>query len=291
MNMQQPAEMTFLDLIKILVQYKWVMLIVFISVQVGAVVYSYTATNVYSAEVIVASADSGGSGGGLSSIMAAMGGGGGLGSMVGRRASVSQGMATLESEQFIRKFIEENNLLPILYANRWDSETSDWKASTSDNKPRLSDGYRKFSNTLTIDDPESGLYTLKIRWTDPDVAANWANTLIFRLNERLRSTAIQEANQTIDFLKKEVEKTRIVELQQAIYFMIEEQINIRTMANIRQEYAFKVIGPAIAPELDQFVSPRRPLIFILAICAGLILGMFAGWFVYAIQYLRTELNN
>jgi uncharacterized protein involved in exopolysaccharide biosynthesis len=291
MNAQQPQEITFLDLVKILITHKWVMLIVFVSVQVGAGIYSYTATHVYRAEILVSSADTKGSSGGLSSLMSAMGGGTGLASIGVRREKIVNAIATLRSEQFIRGFITENNVLPILYADNWDSETSDWKAPTVDNKPRLSDGSRAFKGIMTIDEGKNGLVTLTINWTDPDVAANWANKLVFKLNEQLRSSAIQEANQTIVFLNKEVEKTRIVELQQAIYFMIEEQINIRTMANIRQEYAFKVISAAIAPELDQYFSPRRSYIFILAIFLGLVLGAIASWLLYGIQHLRTEMDN
>jgi uncharacterized protein involved in exopolysaccharide biosynthesis len=287
MNAQQPQEITFLDLVKILITHKWVMLIVFASVQIGAAIYSYTATHVYRAEIIVSAAQGGGSSGGLSSLMSAMGGTTGFASIGVRRDKIVNAIAKLGSEQFIRNFIIENNMLPILYADSWDSETSDWKAD----KPRLSDAYRKFKRILQIQEEKSGLVTLKINWTDPDVAANWANKLVFKLNEQLRSSAIQEANQTIVFLNKEVEKTRIVELQQAIYFMIEEQINIRTMANIRQEYAFKVISAAIAPELDQYFSPRRSYIFILAIFLGLVLGAFASWLLYGIQHLRTEMDN
>jgi uncharacterized protein involved in exopolysaccharide biosynthesis len=222
MNTQTSKEITLLDFVKILVRHKWLMLIVFISVQVGSAIYSYSATPVYEAEVLLAAADAGTSGGGLSSLMSRMGGAsGGLGSLVGRRDKMSQGIATMKSQQFIREFIEENNLLPILYADRWDSETSDWKVSSSDEIPRLSDGYKKFDNTILriVENSKSGLVAMTIEWTDPDLAAKWANNLTFRLNEKLRSRAIREANQTILFLNKEAEKTRIVELQQAIYFL------------------------------------------------------------------------
>ena len=288
MNEQSSQEITFLDLIRILIQHKWVMLVVFVLVQVGAAVYAYKATVTYKVAVIVAPSADRGSAGGLSSIMNAVGGGGALAG-IGRFEQTSQGMAILESEQFLREFINQNNLLPILYAGRWDSKTSDWKDPGSDDVPRISDAYRKFNSKLSVSDPNGGLVTLNIVWTDPDLAAKWANELIFTLNERLRSIAIKEANQTIDYLNKEVEKTRIVELRQAIYFMIEEQINIRTMANIQQEYAFKVISPAIAPELDQYSSPRYSLIFVLALIFGVVLGAMACWVIYGIQRLREEI--
>ena len=287
MNEQPPQEISFLDLIRILIQHKWVMLVVFVLVQVGAAVYAYRATVTYKVEVLVAPSADRGSAGGLSSIMNAVGGGALAG--IGRFEQTSQGMAILESEQFLREFINQNNLLPILYAGQWDSTASDWKDPGLDDVPRISDAYRKFNSMLSVSDPNGGLVTVSIVWKDPDLAANWANDLVFTLNERLRSIAIKEANQTIDYLNKEVEKTRIVELRQAIYFMIEEQINIRTMANIQQEYAFKVISPAIAPELDQYSSPRYSLIFGLALILGVVLGVMACWVIYGIQRLREEI--
>lgn len=289
MNEQPPQEISFLDLIRILIQHKWVMFVVFVLIQVGAAVYAYKATLTYKVGVIVAPSAETGSSGGLSSIMNAVGGGGALGAFARSREQVSQGMAILQSEQFVREFIQKNNLLPVLYASRWDSTTSDWKEPDSDDVPRISDGYRKFNSILNVSDEDSGLVQLDVVWSNPDLAAKWANDLVFTLNERLRSIAIKEANQTIDYLNKEVEKTRIVELRQAIYFMIEEQINIRTMANIQQEYAFKVISPAIAPELDQYSSPRYPLIFALALIFGVVLGAMACWVIYGIQRLREEI--
>jgi len=290
MNEQPPQEITFLDLIRVLVRYKWVMLFVFVLVQVGAAVYAYRATLTYDVTVIVAPSADTGSSGGLSSIMNNFGGGA-LGAFTRQRDQVSQGMAILTSEQFVRQFIQKNNLLPILYAGRWDSTTSDWKESDSGEVPRISDAYRKFNRMLDVSDNDSGLVELRISWKDPNLAAKWANDLVFTLNERLRSSAIKEANQTINYLNKEVEKTRIVELRQAIYFMIEEQINIRTMANIQQEYAFKVISPAIAPELDQYSSPRYSLIFALALICGFPLGAIACWIIYGIQRVREEMMS
>lgn len=288
MNEQAPQEISFLDLIRVLIRYKWAMLVVFVLVQVGAAVYAYRATLTYNVTVIVAPTTDTGSSGGLSSIMNSFGGGA-LGAFTRQRDQISQGMAILKSEQFVRQFIQKNNLLPILYANRWDSTTAEWKESDSGEVPRISDAYRKFNRILDVSDDDSGLVELRISWTDPKLAAKWANDLVFTLNERLRSIAIKEANQTINYLNKEVEKTRIVELRQAIYFMIEEQINIRTMANIQQEYAFKVISPAIAPELDQYSSPKYSLIFALALVAGVLLGAMVCWIIYGIQRLREEM--
>jgi len=79
----------------------------------------------------------------------------------------------------------------------WD-ET--WDVGDPDDVPRLSDAFEKFDDIRTIKEEDSGLITLSIEWTDPVLAAEWANDLVWRLNERLRSDAITEADETIKFL-------------------------------------------------------------------------------------------
>ncbi|MDP6653468.1 MAG: GNVR domain-containing protein, partial [Gammaproteobacteria bacterium] len=106
----------------------------------------------------------------------------------------------------------------------------------------------------------------------------------------MRTGAITEANKTIDYLNEEVEKTRIVELQQAIYFMIENQINLRTMANVRKEFAFKIISAAIPPDIDRYVKPQRLIIIAIGLVAGFVVGVFLSFLLYAIKRIRVELE-
>lgn len=292
MNDSRDDEITFLDLVRILVQYKYVSLVVFLLTVGGGVASAVLSTPVYRAELIFAPAEEGTSMGSSSTVLSRLGGFAGLGlGRLGRQDKVTQGVATLTSQQFTREFIQEQNLLPILFADRWDAEKSEWRVESPEEIPRLSDAYRKFDSIRIVDEGDNSLITLAIEWTDPALAAEWANDLITRLNDKLRLQAIEEANETIEFLNKEVEKTRIVQLQQAIYFMLEEQINVRTMANIRQEFAFKVISPAIAPELDRYVSPNRPLIVILSAVLGVFLGILMSCLIYGIQRVRAELKT
>ncbi|MND03148.1 hypothetical protein D3C83_228340 [compost metagenome] len=48
------------------------------------------------------------------------------------------------------------------------------------------------------------------------------------------------------------------------------------LANVRQEYAFRVIDPAKIPEERQW--PNRVLIALLGFCAGLVAGTFTAVF-------------
>jgi capsular polysaccharide biosynthesis protein len=188
-------------------------------------------------------------------------------------------------------FIRDNNLLPVLFANKWDAEAREWAVDDPEDIPSLSDGYVLFEkNVLEVTEEDTGMVTVAIKWSDAERAAAWANQLVQRINQNLRSRAIDEANRTIEYLNSEVEKTLIVEVRQAIYFMIESQINMRTMANVREEYAFKVISPAYPPERDRFVEPNRFLILIGAVVLGPVFGIFACFLLFALKKIRVELS-
>ena len=65
----------------------------------------------------------------------------------------------------------------------------------------------------------------------------------------------------------------MVGVQQAIYRLIEEQINTVMLANVREEYAFKVIDPAVVPDIDQYEWPKRALILVLGAGLGLLFAL------------------
>lgn len=295
-NPYTAEELTFLELLKVLGDYRWLIVAVTAAVVITATVLAFTLTPVYRAEVLIAPADSGSgaSTGGISSLVSRLGSLSGFGgfSRLAQQDQMAQGLATLESPRFTRDFIEDNNLLPVLFAGKWDAERGEWNVEDPEDIPTLADGYVLFKEEIrNIEEMDSGIYTLSIEWTDPELAAQWANELVSRLNERLRRRAIDEANQTIEYLNGEVEKTRVVELQQAIYAMIESQINVRTMANVRDEFSFKVISPAIPAEEDRFVFPNRPLFIAGGVILGPVLGVFLSFLIFAIRRIQRELRE
>lgn len=291
---QKSEELTFIELIKVIADYKIVVIAIMAAVLLTAVVYSFAATKIYQAEVMIAPADDAASGGaGLSSVFSRLGGIPGLSSFsrIARQDKMAQGIVILSSPKFTMEFIQENNLLPVLFAEKWDAEAGEWLVDKPEDAPSLSDGHVLFEKEiLEVVEEDSGMITVAVRWSDPELAAAWANQLVRRINANLRSRAIEEANKTIEYLNSEIEKTLIVELRQAIYFMIENQINVRTMANVRAEYAFKVISPAYPPEADRFIEPNRLLIFAGALVLGPVLGIFACFLLFALKHIRGELS-
>lgn len=171
----------------------------------------------------------------------------------GSRDGAAEAIATLKSRALATTFFKEENILPEMFPRKWDGEKKAWKDELD--APTAWKAFEEFDRNIRFVsvDRKTGLVTLTIEWKDPIRAAQWANKLVNMANTRLRAEAVEDAEKNVRYLEKQLAATSEVEVQQAIYRLIEAQIKRKTLANTREEYAFKVIDPAVTPE-----RPTRP---------------------------------
>jgi len=183
-------------------------------------------------------------------------------------------LAFLKSRAFLDRFIAENEILPALYAGIWDSEKKTWTVPP-EQQPTPYKTYQFFSKGLlnVATDKKTGLITLTITWKNREQAVRWANALVHEANEQLRQKAIAETQQSIAYLEKELQKTSVVEVQNTIFRVMENQIKTMMMANTQEQFAFKIIDPAVLMDEDAFVKPKRQMMMVLGLAAGLFLGV------------------
>lgn len=221
----------------------------------------------------------------LSSVVGQLGG---LASLAGVALSgggnKDENIEYLRSHDFAARFIEEENLLPVLFAKKWDAQNGRWNVEDPEDVPTISDGVRLLDRIRTVqEERRTGLVTLSLKWRDRELAARWANLMVERVNRDLRARAIAEAQASIDYLNSELAKTGVVELRESLYRLYENQVKTIMFAKVRSQYAFKVIDPAYVPDADRFVQPKRlPMILIGA------LGGLLGGFVLVAFLLRRE---
>lgn len=273
---------TIADLWGALWRGKWIVIWMCIAAAVLAVIYALSATEIYRSEVVLAPVHKGAMSASSSPL-------GGLASFagisLGGETDRAETLAMFESNGFTAAFIQENDLLPILFADRWDSQAQKWIVPAED-QPDVRDGVRFFADAvrfITEDSPKAGLVTLAIEWTDPHLAADWAGSLVQRLNERARERDIGESQRKLDYLNQEMSKANIVELRQAISRVIEEQINAMMLAQAQEEYAFKVIDPPTIPK--KRIWPQRTLIVLIAV----FLAGFVGTLIVLIRFAITRM--
>jgi uncharacterized protein involved in exopolysaccharide biosynthesis len=228
------------------------------------IAYSLLAEEWYRAEVLLAPAEDQ-TGHGLASQF------GGLAALAGvsiRGDSSVEPLAVLKSREFARKFIDEQGLLTIFFSEQWDSASGRWRQSDPDHWPDLRDAVKFFDDSIrrVSEDARTGLVTLHIQWTDPFVAAEWANLLVERLNEQMRSRALREAEENVEYLQKELARTNVVALQQSIGRLLETEMQKLMLARGTSEFAFRVIDPAEPPR--RRYKPMRTLTVVLATILG-----------------------
>jgi uncharacterized protein involved in exopolysaccharide biosynthesis len=223
-----------------------------------AVYIAMTAQEIFRAEVTVtevhdnrlaASGGLAGQLGGLASLAGLRGGSGGDPSMQG----------VLASRYLIEEFVRAQNLVPQLALGTGKGATL-WFA------------VKQFREHVLIihDDQLKGLTTITMDWTDSATAAKWANGFVALANDLIRTRVLEEATRNVAYLNKQIAQTKEVEIQRSLSDLIESETKTLMLANGRKDYAFRIVDPAVAPELRH--SPQRTLL----VLSGTALGFFMG---------------
>lgn len=272
----QADEISLKDIADALLARRWMIVLMTLGFAMGATAVAFLLPEKYEASIVLSPVDDGAGGklGGAGALLSQFGGLAALGGInVGGSGKKAEAIATLQSHGLTENFIRDNNLLPILYANKWDAERKAWKTQDPDDVPTVWKAEKKFAKKIRSigEDKKTGLVTLTIEWTDAELAAQWAKDLVDRANRDLRAREIKQSQTNLAYLNDQLTKTSVVELQKAIYSLIEAEIKKVMIANGSDEFAFRVVDPPrIAEERS---SPKRGLIVAVGLFLGFMLGV------------------
>jgi hypothetical protein len=203
-------------------------------------------------------------------------GGAGLGTLLGRSsASQDEALAVLGSRELFDVYATRENLLPVLFASKWDGENRRWLVSGS-SVPTLRRGYKLFSHEIRdIElDRRSGIVTFSITWKDRTQAMKWARGLVDLANAQLRARAMTQAEQDIRYLGAAIRKTGSDtdsnQLNGALSSAYEHALQDYMFAQGQPEFAFHIIDPPTYPDDRERVWPQRLVFAVLGLIAGLL---------------------
>lgn len=284
-------EIDLLELWRVLVKNKRMILAAMFAAALLSAGISLLMHNIYRGEVLLAPAQSGDNKtGGLASMLG--GGLGGLASLAGISVgggSTDESLAVLQSREFLWNFVQEKKLMPILFEDAWDAEHKKWKESDPKKQPGQMDVYRLFTKggVLNVDtDKKTDLVTVTVDWKDPALAADWANSLVERLNQYLAQQAIARSESNLKYLNEQLMSTQIDEMRQTLFGLIaNEQKNVM-LAKTQKDFAFKVLDPAVEP--DKKIKPHRSLIVILTMFVAGFLAILYAFIKEGIAKRREE---
>lgn len=267
----------------------WI-LCVAVAVAVAAYFLSYSIEPVYRAEATLMPASAGSSNEvGLGRNIAA------LGSLAGINLGSPDlpnpiFRATLESRKFAAQFISAKNLAPVLLDEDEKSRSADEESDEQREREALREALEIFMEEVFFvrDDPDTGAVRIAIEWPNPVLAAEWANELAVSLNETIRESEVADAERRLSFLNLEIEKTSIVPVKQALFNLVEREVQKIMLANVTDEYAFKIIDPALVPSSDDFVWPQRVPI---AALSGILIALLLVALVIARENFRPPIES
>lgn len=276
-------DMDLLQIWNILWKDRWLVIAITAACTLVSIAYALLATQWWRAEVAMVPAHQ------RQGLTGQLGSLAGLASLAGvnitERGDTAEAMAVLRSRELAQVFIEEQKLLPVLFAKDWDAKAGRWKASNPQDQPDMRDALKLFENRIrTItENKKTGVITLSIEWKDKGEAARWANLYILRANDRMRSRALVEAERNVKFLRDEATNTTVVTLQQSIAKLLEHELESLMLARGNEEFAFRVVDRATVPKWR--ASPKRTLTVVLATLAG---GLLSLLVVYLRHVLRRQ---
>ena len=295
-------EIDLLELFGVLWRGKWLIVSITLMFFVVSIFYAKSLPNIYKSEVLLAPAEEN-NGGGLAQLAGQFGGlaniaGFNLGS--GANDKTALAIEVLKSREFIKSFISNRDVLvEVVAVKGWDrgenrlifdgsiysEKDKKWVRKVAPpkvEKPSDQEAYKAFIDILSVSqDSKTNFVKISIEHYSPFVAKKLVDWLVEDINKKIKLRDVTEAEKSIHFLKKQMDKITIAEVQAVFHELIEEQTKTIMFAEVRAEYAFKTIDQAVVAE--QKFKPKKALIVILVTMLG---GMLSVVLVFVISAFK-----
>lgn len=287
-NIEDGDEIDLRELFVIFWKGKWLIIFCTLVFAAAAVVFALNQPNYYKAQALLAPTSGEGGAGGLGQL-------GGLAALAGVNIGggdsdkTQLAIAVLKSREFQTRFINKYGVkIPLFAGLKWNKETDELaldpevydakrKEWTREVDPGQSvmptdwESYKEFNPIVNVSqDKENGLATLSVEFLSPTLAQKWVSLLIQDLNQVMKEKELLESEKNINYLQEQLEQTTIADMQSVFYQLIEDQIKNRMLAEVQDEFVFKIVDPAVVPEEKS--KPKRALICVLGTLLGGMLG-------------------
>ncbi|UJF23132.1 Wzz/FepE/Etk N-terminal domain-containing protein [Shewanella sp. OMA3-2] len=298
-------EIDLRELFSVIWQGKWIIIAITFVFAVGSVFFAISQPNIYKSEALLSPADTQQGGGGLAALAGQFGG---LASMAGINLAGGGGVdktqmaiEVMKSRQFASSFIQKHNILAdLMAAKKWDMANNaiiydqelysaaeqKWLRQVQapfQSEPSMQEAYKEFSKIMTVNAAkDTGMVTVSVEHLSPVIAQQWVSWLIADINKEMKTREVAEANRSIDFLQKQIQQTNVADIRTILYKLVEEQAKTVMFAEVRDEYVFKTIDPALVPE--EKAKPKRALIVVL----GTMLGGMLAIMLVLIRYFSRK---
>lgn len=269
-------EINLLDYVKIILKHKKLICCIVGIVVVATIIVSLLMTPVYEAKAVITPVGRTNDTSGASMLAAQ------FGITAPASSSMSEIVNLLKSNVLKEKIIRKHKLLPVFFTEK------DLSGKT-ENK-RIWDGIRYLGDTLVVkSNQKDNSIDVSMQSRDPEMAADIVDYALIELNDYMSEEARRVADTNKRYLEEQIEKTADPFIKTKIYTLIAQQIETSMMAEVKENFAFKILDPPRVP--DQRIKPKRTLMVVTAFLVSLFLAVFVAFGYEYWENHRKELKE
>ncbi|MFL2735319.1 MAG: Wzz/FepE/Etk N-terminal domain-containing protein [Gammaproteobacteria bacterium] len=285
-------EVDLRDLLKILIDGKWIIVAATSIFSIVGVAYSLYLPNIYESRALLAPSSPTNQSGILQNY-------GGLANLAGidipevTESNDVQALEKIKSLSFFKTDFLPYIFLPDLMAYKaWDSSTNEseydikkydavsdsWVRKFSFPQKKIPSAQESFNifvrKHLSINiDNKNNFVTVKIKHQSPYIAKEWTKLLIDQINSFYREKDKSEAERASNYLNRLLAETNLVEIKEVIAALLQQETKQLTLIEANEFYVYEFIDPPAV--MEQKSQPKRALICILAALLGGMLGVIS----------------
>ena len=118
------------------------------------------------------------------------------------------------------------------------------------------------------------------------MAAKINEYFLTALTDHMSGEARRVAMINRQYLEEQLGKTADPLIKQKIYNLIAQQLETSMMAEVKENFAFKVIDPPKVP--DKKIRPKRTQMVLLSFFASLFMGVFLAFFMEYREKMKSK---
>ena len=264
-------EINLLEIFNIIWDSRKNLLLATIVAGIVSILYSLSLTNYYKSEAVFIVAEDSQQAFPVSSGLSSLAALGGVNLSPGGENKAGLILATIQSRAFLKHLITIDAQLPL----KISSTSFNKEGGTlilDENKRNNQTFYELYTTYKTIlsasQDARTGFILISVEHVSPIFTKQFLDLIVDQVNEILRRKDLEESSSALNYLTSEMAKTVVLDVKSSISELIESQLEVQTIAKIREDYALKAIEPPYIPEIKS--KPVRSTMVITGTIFGAI---------------------
>ncbi|MEW6409336.1 MAG: Wzz/FepE/Etk N-terminal domain-containing protein [Nitrospirota bacterium] len=265
-------EINLIDYINVLKKHRKLILVIIAITVVTTGIVSFLMPKIYEAKAVITPAVQPRESGGVGAIAAQ------FGITTPPSSNISEVVNLLKSNILKEKVIKRYNLLPVLLKKNPSGKTENEKAWM---------GIRALKDILKVNfNQKENIIELSVQFNNPKIATDILSYFLTELTDHMSSEAKRVAVTNKEYLESLIDKHSDPFIKQKIYALIAQQIETSMMAEVKENFAFKVLDPPKIP--DEKVKPKIRLNLILSFVVSLFGGIFIAFFKEYLEKIKGK---